>query len=212
LWAISGVQFMQNIGWLFVAMQLPTYLSSVHKVPLDLRGVMTSFPMGVSIIGIFAGGRFTDWAMHRFGLKLGRRIPLLLAGGFAASGYGFCLLFSSIAPQSDRTWLPWLFVAAFCVAAFSNDFGIPATWSFAQDVGGKFTASILGWGNMWGNLGAACAPLIYNYCLGENPTLSNWNTMFAVCGGAFLIAGCCASIVDASKPIKFEDVSKSDAN
>jgi nitrate/nitrite transporter NarK len=90
---------------------------------------------------------------------------------------------------------------AFSIVAFSTDLGNPALWAYCQDVGGRHVGSILGWGNMVGNLGAAIAPSIYNAVLGEKPGVSDWNTMFAVCAGAFVISGLCALGVDATKPV-----------
>ena len=45
------------------------------------------------------------------------------------------------------------------VMAFLVDLGIPSIWAFAQDVGGRHVGAALGWGNMWGNLGAAASPV-----------------------------------------------------
>jgi MFS family permease len=73
-------------------------------------------------------------------------------------------------------------------------------------VGGRYVGSILGWGNMWGNLGAGISPpLIYNYFLGENPTVSDWNAMFLICALAFVMAGLCGLGIDASRPIAPSD-------
>ena len=55
---------------------------------------------------------------------------------------------------------------------------------------------------MWGNLGAALSPEIYNFFLGESPTLKEWNTMFAVCACGYLLSGICGMLMDASKPIE----------
>ena len=205
LWGNSITQFLTNVGWLFVVTLLPRYLDDVHNVPLVTKGIMTAFPSGVGIIGLFAGGRATDWAFKKFGLKRGRQIPLAASRFTAAGGYAFCLILSALfVPSLDNWWLPWLYIVGLCVASMSTDFGSPAIWSYAQDVGGKFSASILGWGNMWGNLGAAVAPLMYDRLLGENPTLANWNTVFAVCCGVFIAAGFCAMLLDSTKPLTVE--------
>jgi len=205
LWGNSLTQFLTNFGWFFVVSSLPRYLEEVHGVPLVMQGVMTAFPSGTGIFGLFLGGRCTDWACRRYGLKWGRRVPLSISRFTAAGGYGLCLVLGILVePGSDKTWLPWLFVLGLCIAAGSTDFGTPAIWAYAQDVGGRFTASILGWSNMWGNLGAAVAPLIYNACLGETPSIQNWNSVFAVCCGAFVIAGLFALLLDATKNLTIE--------
>jgi MFS transporter, ACS family, glucarate transporter len=212
LWGNSMTQFLTNIGWLFVVTSLPRYLDKVHSVSLVTNGFMTAFPSGIGIIGLFAGGRATDWAVRAFGLKRGRQIPLAASRFTAAGGYAMCLLLNILfAPNPENWWLPWLYIVGLCIASMSTDFGSPAIWSYAQDVGGRYTASILGWGNMWGNIGAAVAPLIYNGVLGENPTLDDWNTVFAVCCGVFIVAGFCAMLLDSTKPLTVQRISSTTA-
>ncbi|WP_010586039.1 nitrate/nitrite transporter [Schlesneria paludicola] len=202
LWGNSLSQFTTNIGWLFIVVSLPTYLGEIHDVPLVTKGIMTAFPSGMGILGMICGGRWTDWAAKRFGLKWGRRLPLSVSRFTAAASYAACLLISVlIPPDPHKEWLPWLYVIALSFVAASTDFGMPAVWAYAQDVGGRYTASILGWGNMWGNLGAAVAPLIYNLCLGEHPGVANWNLVFAACCGIFVLSGLFGLLVDATKPL-----------
>jgi len=202
LWGNSLCQFLTNVGWLFIVTSLPRFLDKVHGVSLVTIGIMTAFPIGSGIFGLLGGGRCTDWAVRRLGLKWGRRLPLAISRFTAAAGYGICVLLGIlIEPGPDKDWLPWLFIASLCIAAASTDFGTPAIWAYSQDVGGRYTASILGWGNMWGNLGAAVAPHIYNKCLGETPTIANWNGLFAICCGAFIVSGLCAMLLDATKSL-----------
>jgi hypothetical protein len=68
-----------------------------------------------------------------------------------------------------------------------------------QDVGGRYVGSVLGWGNMWGAVGAAVSPLvlealIYRAGLG-------WDVAFLTCAGAFLLSGLAALGVDARVPV-----------
>lgn len=213
LWGNSATQFLTNVGWLFIVNSLPQYLEEVHGVSIVTKGFMTAFPMGAGILGLFSGGRMTDWAVRRFGLKRGRRIPLVGSRFVAAAGYGLCLLLSTlVTPSSEnQSWLPWLYVGSLCIAAASTDFGTPALWAYCQDVGGQYTASILGWGNMWGNIGAAVAPLIYIRLLGKTPTITNWNSVFTVCCMVFVVSGFCAMLLDATKPLTVERPSQSDS-
>lgn len=205
LWGNSLMQVFTNIGWLFVVTWLPRYLDKVHGVPLAEQALMTAVPTAAGILGMFCGGWWTDLAVRKAGLKWGRRLPVFSTRLVAALGYGICLaLGMTCTPDPATRWLPWAIVAGLSVMVMGVDLGVPATWAYAQDVGGKYTASILGWANMWGNLGAAVAPLIYNAVLGETPSVAQWNTMFAVCGIAFILSGLCGLVLDATKPIVHE--------
>ncbi|MEK6260244.1 MAG: MFS transporter [Planctomycetota bacterium] len=205
LWGNSLMQVFTNIGWLFVVTWLPRYLDKVHGVPLAEQALMTAVPTAAGIVGMFFGGRWTDLAARKVGLKWGRRLPVFSTRLLAAFGYGICLVLGlTCTPDPTTRWLPWAIVCGLSVMVMGVDLGVPAVWAYAQDVGGKYTASILGWSNMWGNLGAAVAPLIYNAVLGETPSLAQWNVLFAVCGVAFVLSALCGLVLDASKPITFE--------
>ena len=157
-------------------------------------------PNLVGLCGGFLGGRWVDWLLPRIGLKWSRSLPPIITRFMAAGGYGLCLYFASL-PSDSPLNSPWAFTAAFCLIYFSVDLGQSAFWAYAQDVGGKYVGSVLGWGNMWGNLGAAFGPLLYNYLLGENPTEAEWNNLFWLGLIAFVFAGIATFGLDASKPV-----------
>ncbi len=205
LWGNSLMQFFTNIGWLFVVTWLPRYLDKVHGVPLAEQALMTAVPTAAGIVGMLFGGRWTDLTARKLGLKWGRRLPIASTRLLSAFGYGICLTLGILCtPDPTTRWLPWAMIAGLSVMVMGVDLGVPATWAYAQDVGGKYTGAILGWANMWGNIGAAVAPLIYNAVLGETPSLTQWNTMFAVCAVAFILSGLCGLVLDATKPITQE--------
>ena len=202
LWGNSLMQAFTNIGWLFVVMWLPQYLGEVHGVPLKWQAIMTAIPTAAGIVGMYLGGWWTDLATHYSGRKWGRRLPVLVTRFSAGLGYGICVVLSlCVQPDPSRAWLPWAYVAALCLMAFSVDMGNPAVWGYAQDVGGKYTGSVLGWANMWGNLGAAIAPQIYNAVLGEKPAAFQWTLMFGVCLLAFVLSALCSLVMDSTKPL-----------
>ena len=92
-------------------------------------------------------------------------------------------------------------VAALCVVAVATDLGTASVWAFKQDVGGRHVGSVLGWGNMWGNLGAAVSPVALNWIIGPG----RWEACFLACAAAFLVAGVAALGVDATVPIVLRD-------
>ena len=121
------------------------------------------------------------------------RLAPLTVGKFAAAGaYLFCLLHPSA----------WSITATFAVVAFSTDLGSAGGWAYKQDVGGRHVASIHGWANMWGNLGAAVTPPLLIWIVGEG---ERWDLAFLACATAFLIAGFCGLGINATIPILPED-------
>ena len=88
-------------------------------------------------------------------------------------------------------------VIALAAMAFLVEMQNPSTWSFIQDVGGRNVGAALGFGNMWGNLGATVSPLLIGWIARE----WSWNAAFATCAAAFLLAGVCGLAIDASRPV-----------
>lgn len=194
IWLVSLSQWFTNIGWVFIVTWAPRYFQTVHHAPIETRSWMVAIPTFVGWFGMLAGGWLTDAMTRRMGLRWGRALPLGLSRFLAASAYAYCLTGPSA----------WYAVAALAVVAFGTDLGTAATWAFNQDVGGRNVASVLGWGNMCGNLGAAVTPSLLPFLIDmESP---NWNVAFIICGGAFVLSGLCGLGVNASKPlVKDED-------
>jgi sugar phosphate permease len=191
LWLSSVSQFTTNAAWLFFVTWLPRYLMEVHQVPIVERSWMVSIPSLAGIAGMFLGGHLTDLLARRMGLRWGRALPMGLTRFFAAGAYLACLWIDS----------PWAATAAFALGYFFVDLGVSAIWAYMQDVGGKNVGAILGWGNMWGNFGAAVAPHLYDAVLGTTPSIADWNAMFVVCAVMFVISGVTALGIDATVPI-----------
>lgn len=206
LWCNCANQIGTNVGWVFLVTWLSRYFIEMHNVPILERGVLVMMPNLIGMCGGFLGGRWVDWLLPRIGLKWSRSLPPIITRFMAAGGYGLCLYFAS-QPVGSTLNSPWAFTAAFCLIYFSVDLGQSAFWAYAQDAGGKYVGSVLGWGNMWGNLGAAFGPLLYNYLLGENPTAREWNNLFWLGLIAFVFAGIATFGLDASKPV-FEEKSE----
>ena len=198
LWMSSISQFGTNIAWLFLVTWLARYLIEQHQVPILERSWMAAVPPVAGIAGMFLGGHLTDWLTRRIGLRWGRILPMAVTRFTAAGAYVACLWIES----------PWAATIAFAVVFFSVDLGVSAVWAFCQDVGGRNVGSVLGWGNMWGNIGAALAPQLYNYVLKDSPGTAEWNAMFLVCAGMFVLSGVAAMGIDATQPIESPKVDR----
>ena len=188
LWLMCVSQWGSNVGWVFLVTWLPRFLLEEHSVPLVERGWMCAIPLWIGWCGMLLGGRATDIAVQRVGLKRGRVLPMMVGRFLAGSAYLLCLLHPS----------PWTLTALFGIVAFSTDLGSASGWAYKQDVGGNHVASIHGWANMWGNLGATISPLLLNLIVKHY----DWDVAFLVCAGAFFIAGFACLGIDASIPLE----------
>lgn len=184
LWLMSISQFLAVMGWTFLVTWFPRYLLEVHHVPFETRGWMIAIPLWCGWFGMLFGGWLTDALTRRLGLQWGRALPI----GVGRTCAGFCFLFVVFVQPSA-----WLAVGCFALVAIFTDMGSSAMWAVHQDIGGKFTASVLGWGNMWGNFGSAVSPLLINKLIEDN---GSWDMAFLACGASFIISGAMAFFID----------------
>jgi MFS family permease len=201
LWASSVVQFGTNFGWVFLVTIMPTYLQRVHEAPEVTRGWMTFWPSCVALPMLLVGGWWTDWLTKRYGPYWGRCFPIASTRILAAAAFAACIFLDG----------PWPVTLALCAFSLVNDTGLPAIWAYNLDVGGRNVGVVLGWGNMWGNLGAAFSPLALGYVLKSfvdvevsHPPAEwrlGYNAVFLTCAGMYLFIGLVAFFIDASKPI-----------
>lgn len=190
MWLFGAVQFGVNIGWAFLVTLLPTYLNEAFVMTLEERGRLQSVVLVIGCCGMFFGGMLTDAMRGWLGPRLGRSVPLgITLGGCATAVFLIPTLSAVLAV-----------VIALGVMAFLVDLHNPTIWSFAQDVGGKNVGAALGFGNMWGNFGAALSPVL----LTAIKASAGWDTAFVVCGVAFTCAAGCGLLLDASKPVEPE--------
>lgn len=199
MWLMCVAQFTTNIGWIFLITWLPRYLKAEKQVSDELGGAMATVVLSVGMAGMLLGGRITDWATHRMGIRWGRSLPLILSRFVAAAA--FCIL-----PDLNSAWAA---TAAFALVAFATDLGVAGTWAYMQDVGGKYVGAVLGWGNMWGNLGAAVSPPLLRWLsleIGPDKQESwNWNVAFGVCAASFVISGLASIGINARERIAPEE-------
>lgn len=186
-WLFSANNFFANVGWVFLITLLPRFLSERYGVPVDQRGMMTTVVLFVASFSLIAGGWATDRLSLSHGRRLGRAIPM---GAFKFP----CAVMLAISP-----WLPnaWAVVAALTVMAVCQDFGLPSVWAFAQDTGGKQVGAVLGWGNMWGNLGAGLAPPLMSLV----SKYGGWDNVLWLGATAFVMCGVAGMMTNANEPL-----------
>jgi sugar phosphate permease len=191
LWLSAFVQFGTNFGWIFLGNLFPLYLQQAHQVPEITRGWMVSLPFMLSLPMLIVGGLWTDRMTRSLGARWGRALPLGLTRLVAAAAFLSCL------------WLdaPWPITVALCVFSVASDTGLPPIWAYCMDVGGRNVGQVLGWGNMWGNLGAAVSTSTLVFIQESIQGPAGWHAVFATCGVVFIVIGVASFGIDATKPI-----------
>lgn len=186
-WLFSANNFFSNVGWVFLISLMPRFLDERFHVPVDQRGLMTTIPLFVASLGLIAGGWFTDRLTRSHGRRWGRAIPM----GLFKLPCVLALVAVPFLPTAEAV------VVALTVVSVSQDFGIPAVWAFAQDTGSKQAATVIGWGNMWGNFGAGVAI----YTTGRVADALGWDAAMFALAGAFLLCSIAGLMCNAAKPL-----------
>jgi MFS family permease len=189
LWLMSALQFGVNIGWAFLVTLLPTYLKDVKNVDPKIGGLMSTIVLTAGIVGMLCGGPLTDYATRRLGRRWGRTLPMVTCYGVAITAY-----LTSMNLESA-----WAFIAAVSLVAFVTDMSVPSIWAYMQDVGGKNTAAVFGWANMWGNLGAAAVPILVPIVRSNWDTNGDWRIVFWLFSLGYLVAGLAALGINANR-------------
>jgi MFS family permease len=203
LWLCSIVQAGSNFGWVFLFTLLPIYLYEVHRTERATNGTMCSSVGLICLPSVILGGLLADFATHRLGRRWGRSLPMAVPRFVAAGLYILVgiLSFVWLDPQVEAPGLSpnerhtWTFILLFGFIAFFSDLTLPAIWAYNLDVGGKSAGVVLGWGNMWGNLGAAFSPTLL--ILAERNW--GWTSVFWLCGGVFFAIAVLSLFVDATE-------------
>ncbi len=192
MWLMCALQFGINLGWVFLVTWLPTYLQDVKGVDPKIGGLMSTIVLLAGIVGMLCGGPLTDYSVRRFGRRWGRSLPMVFCYANALLAYLSCLFLDST----------WAFIAAASTVALMTDMSVPGIWAYMQDVGGKNTAAVFGWGNMWGNLGAATTPLLVPIVLEKWDLNGDWHEAFLLFSAGYLIAGIAALGINADRRIE----------
>lgn len=191
LWLMCAVQFLTNVGWAFAINSMADYFKRVYAVSDELNGVISTFALVGGIGGLLIGGVLTDAATRRLGIRWGRRGPIVVTRFLAAGTLALCLVTGNL----------WISAVLLGLMIFWNDAGVPAMWAYAQDVGGKHVAPIMGWANMWGNFGAALQPTLLVWVATHLDANRDGKEAFLVSSGAFALAGFLALGINAEKPV-----------
>lgn len=150
-WAI-GIQFFitDYIMYVFLAW-LPLYLMEAQKFSLQKMGIAASFPWAALCIVTFATGYISDKLIVGGASKFKVRT---LSG---VTGLSVCCatLYLGAVATTPAMNIFWLTLSLGSLGLTFN-----AGWAACIDLGGKFSGSVSGWMNCWGNLGGVAAPTL----------------------------------------------------
>jgi ACS family glucarate transporter-like MFS transporter len=150
-WAIAIQYFIADyIMYVFLAW-LPLYLMEVNHFSLQKMGFAAALPWLAICTMVFVTGFISDRLVARGVSKYKARTYFGILGLVLCCG---ALYLAAVAksPVWNVLWMT--------VSLGSLGFTFNASWTSCNDLGGKFSASVSGWMNLFGNAGGILAPTV----------------------------------------------------
>jgi ACS family glucarate transporter-like MFS transporter len=189
LWCLSGMYFFSNCGWCFFI----TWDVEYYKTVLHLDGTALHLASGAPLfcggIACLLGGFLTDRQVRMWGRRWGRTLQ-----GSAACLIGGMFFVLALA-------MPWaiLSVVCLCLASFTKDFAMAASWSTCLDIGHRYSGTVSGFMNMVGNLGTFFSPPIVAHLARKG----DWDMALIYSAAMFLTAAVCWLFINPRRVIVY---------
>lgn len=165
--------------WLFI------YLVRVRGFTLTQGGFYAATPYLAIAIASPLGGLFSDFAIRKFGRRLGQRLAVWV-GMFSSA-----ILLWEGAHASNKVTAILLLAAA---AGF-NMFASVTFWAACIDLGQEYSGSVAGLMNTFGNLGGWFSPIVTAYLA----SAFGWTAALTLASLVTAASGLCWLMVDTTK-------------
>jgi ACS family glucarate transporter-like MFS transporter len=129
---------------------LPSYLVMARGFSLMKIGLFTMIPYFCAGITILLGGYLSDSWAKKYGLNIGRRVPIVI-------GFGGCGVFLILATHTPNAYVAVVYISASMGFLLLNN---GAFWSTPINLSPKYSGVITGMMNTSGNIAGICAPTI----------------------------------------------------
>ncbi len=207
LWIFAVQQFCNAGADTIFVLHLPSYFKAtlgldMKKDPTQLA-IFVSMPLLAGALGGLFAGYLNDWLIGRTGNRRWVRSGVAFAGNLIACGMILLVM---------RQVNPWAVAAGLMATKFFTDWTQPTCWGACTDIGGRYSATVVGLINMAGNLGAATMPLVFGFVLtmytttqivnGEEVATRDYRPILMIGGLLFLISAACWLLVDCTKTVE----------
>lgn len=188
IWALVGSYFLAGYSMYIFFTWFFLYIVNVRNLPVTHAGFWATVPFIAMTILAPVGGYVSDRSVRHWGLKWGRRLPVILSMGMAAA-----LLLIGTHAQSAR-----LAILSMALAAGLISFAIANWWATTVDITRRFAGSLAGVMNTAGNLGGVLSPTLTPYLADRY----GWVVALDFAAGATLLAGFLWLFVRPDRPLE----------
>jgi ACS family glucarate transporter-like MFS transporter len=168
--------------WLFI------YLVRVRGFSLTQGGLYGTTPYLAIALASPLGGQFSDFAVRKFGKRLGQRVAVWV-GMFSSA----ILLWEGAHAGNKVTAILLLAAAAGC-----NMFASVTFWAACIELGHEYSGSVAGLMNTFGNLGGFFSPIVTAYIA----STFGWTPALTLASLVTVGSGLCWLVVDTTRGIE----------
>jgi nitrate/nitrite transporter NarK len=181
--ALCLMYFPNSFVFYFCITWLPTYLHEKHGFSAGQLGLFAGLPLLLSVVADLFGGVTTDWAVARFGLRIGRAGVGCVAYIVAAAA----TLSATISPE------PAVAATLLAVGTAASMFTLGAAWGTCLDIGGNHAGVVSATMNTAGQIGSISSPIVVTYLAAR---FADWNAPLVLIGILFVIGAGCWCVID----------------
>jgi ACS family glucarate transporter-like MFS transporter len=98
----------------------------------------------------------------------------------------------------------WTTLLGLTLALMSLGFSITSAWTSCTDIAGKFSATVSGWMNFWGNIVGGAAPIITAWIA----TRYGWQAAIFTTASTGLLGAVCWIFVKPHKPLQYRSLAE----
>ena len=170
-------------GGYFYLSWLHTYLQLGRGFTENEMSVASALPSCAGLIGILAGGYFSDRLARTRSLRFAR--CSIGAGGLIVSG----VLLTTATVTANR----WGAVALLTIGLGAMDLMLPVAWSICVDAGREHAGAISGAMNMAGQLGSLISSVAFGYWV---EWFGNYDRALMPLAAMLVVSGCVFAMID----------------
>jgi len=188
IWSLCLMYFANSYAFYFCITWLPSYLKERHGFAAGWLGLAAGLPMLLAVAADLLGGVATDWAVVRFGPRLGR----CAVGGSAYVAAAAAMLVAATTASG---------IAAACgiaVAVAASMFTLGAAWGTCLDIGGDHAGVVSAAMNTSGQVGSILCPPMVIWLKNQS---GDWNAPLLLIGGLFLVGALGWALIDPRRKV-----------
>ncbi|XP_071964140.1 sialin-like [Antedon mediterranea] len=176
VWAIAIGKFTSVLGFNFLVIEMPTFLSTILGVHIRMIGLLTSIPGLTAAVTGICSAALADYIIRQKHLSVLKTRKLFVLIGFGVSGVSFIALAFTCYRVLG---LEILYIIILAMFGFNNASVMPNP----MDITVEYVGIVAGATHMVASFTGFIIPIITGFLIKEQNTIEQWVALFLIIGG-----------------------------